>query len=94
MNGTASDIRVAAIDDHPLDLGRGFRGWIARRTRLRVRRARTALWRSAWTTSFRTAVVLDVHLDDKSRPSDNVRALKQAGASRSWSSRATRNQRR
>ena len=71
-------ISVAAVDDHPLIL-QGFRSWIE------------GVEDFSFTGAHRTvadclvgptpqAVVLDLHLNDRSRPADNVRALKRAGA--------------
>lgn len=70
--------RVAAIDDHPLIL-EGFRGWISAVSGFQYAGAyRTVA--ECLDSPVPDAVVLDIHLDDNSRPADNVRALKQAGA--------------
>ena len=70
-------ISVAAIDDHPLIL-QGFRSWIEGVEDFSFAGAHRTV-ADCLEGPSPEAVVLDLHLDNRSRPADNVRALKQAG---------------
>lgn len=70
-------IRVAAIDDHPLIL-KGFAGFLAGAPGFEYVGGYTTVV-ECLSQATADAAVLDVHLDDGSRPADNVRSLKRAG---------------
>lgn len=71
-------IRVAAIDDHALIL-QGFRGWIQEVAEFSFAGGFTTVAECLAEERLPDAVVLDIHLNDKSLPAQNVRALKEAG---------------
>lgn len=73
-----SVIRVAAVDDHALIL-QGFRGWIEEVPEFGFAGGFTTVADCLSQEPVPDAVVLDIHLNDKSLPAQNVRALKSAG---------------
>ena len=74
----ADVIRVAAIDDHPLIL-EGFAGFLSGAPGFDYAGGYHTV-AECLADPVPDAVVLDVHLGDRSRPADNVRRLKEAGA--------------